>query len=193
MPHKCHNRPPGAQRRVEKNIDWLTPPDLLVSLGALRERDGGYVLGSDPFDADFCASCRQPWPTARSMFTVHEDGASQDWSEYGEIWLNAPYGLELYSWLARLASHGNGCALLYARTDTVGFHTHVWGKADAVYFFASRMFFHHPISGAQAYANCGGPMCAVAYGSKSVDRLSRLLDSDYPGHLVPVKQRKGRK
>jgi hypothetical protein len=192
VPVKCHGRPPGAQRRVEKNIDWLTPPALLVALGALRvNRDGDYRLGADPFDADYCASVRQPWPTARRMYTRHEDGTQQDWQ--GEVFLNPPYGLELYCWLARLASHGSGVALLYARTDTVGFHTHVWNRADAVYFFAGRLWFHKPVSGEQAYANCGGPMCAVAFGRKSVDRLAQLTDSDYPGRLVMVKHKRGGK
>lgn len=179
-----------APYAVAKTTDLLTPPSLLVALGALQVRRDECKLGPDPFDLDPCASHRQPWPTARTMWTVHEDGTSRPW--HGEVWLNAPYGGELYAWLALLASHGSGMALLYARTDTRGFHGQVWDRASAVYFFEGRLFFHQPVSGSQCPANCAGPMLLACYGSKSVERAKRLLDSDYPGHLVPVKRRKGK-
>lgn len=144
------------------------------------------MLGSDPFQTDPTTSERQPWPTAKRMFTVHEDGMQQEWD--GEVWGNFPYGAELYSWLARLADHGNGMALLYARTDTKGFHAHVWGRCDAVFFLSGRLFFHEAVTGYQASYNCGGPMLLAAYGEKSVSRLRRLTvaGSSYQGHLVPV-------
>lgn len=172
---------------VATTTDLLTPPSLLEALGALRlNQDEEYVLGPHPFDLDPCTSQRQPWPTARTMWTVHEDGTSGCWS--GEVWLNPPYGRELYSWLARLAAHGNGMALLYARTDTQGFLTHVWDRASAVYFLTGRPFFHQPVTGFQCPANCGGPMCLACYGSKPLERVQRLLepDSGYPGVLVPI-------
>lgn len=187
MPVNCHPRPPGAQRK-STSVDILTPPDLLVALGALRwSPRGGYRLGPEPFDLDPSASLGQPWPTARVMYTVRDDGMQQAWC--GEAWLNAPYGTHLYAWLARLASHGDGLALLYARTDTAGFHAHVWSKADAVYFLEGRLWFCEPGSGRQLPHNCGGPMCLVAYGGKSVSRLGRLdrPGSAYPGALVHLK------
>lgn len=174
--------------RVAKTTDLLTPPDLLQALGALREtRDGEYVLGPDPFDLDPCASLRQPWPTARTMLTRRDNGFDAAWD--GEAFVNPPYGGELYAWLALLASHGNGMALCYARTDTRGFHAQAWSRADALYFFEGRLFFHQPVTGRQCPANCGGPTVLVMYGAKSVERAKRLLKdgSGYPGHLVPVK------
>ena len=175
--------------------DLLTPPSLLEALGALRtNREGEYVLGPHPFDLDPCTSERQPWPTARTMWTAHEDGMSHVW--HGEVWLNPPYGRELYSWLARLAAHGSGMALLYARTDTQGFRTHVLDRADALYLFTGRLWFHQPVTGAQCPANCGGPMCLAIYGSKPLERVQRLLEADsgYPGVLVPImRTKKGKK
>lgn len=178
--------------RVAKTTNLLTPPDLLEALGALRPTaDDEYALGAEPFDLDPCASNRQPWPTARRMMTRRENGFAAAWD--GEVWLNPPYGKALYAWLSLLAAHGNGTALCYARTDTQGFHAHVWGRADAVYFFEGRIFFHQPVSGAQCPANCGGPVVLACYGRKSVERAKRLIGSDYPGRLVPVRHHnKGR-
>ena len=197
MPVGVNPRPPGAQA-PSTGVDFLTPPDLLVALGTLRVRkDGEYTLGADPFDLDPCSSYRQPWPTARVMHTIYEDGTTRDWQ--GEVWLNPPYGKELYLWLARLATHGNGMALLYARTDTIGFGEWVWEKADAIYFFKGRLRFHAPVTGALlrdargGLMNSGGPMCLACYGNKSVERARRLKDSDYPGTLVSLRAvRKGK-
>ena len=199
MPVYVNPRPPGAQHPSTGN-DFLTPPELLVAMGALRlSRDGDYVLGADPFTLDPAASYRQPWPTARTMYTQYEDGTTRPWK--GETWLNPPYGKDLYLWLARLAAHGNGMALIYARTDTQGFHSQVWERADALYFFEGRLFFHAPVTGGilmdrrggNRKQNSGGPMCLAVYGSKSIERARRLVDSDYPGHLVSLKptRRKG--
>jgi hypothetical protein len=194
MPYNCHGRPPGAQRPATTH-DLLTPPSLLAALGALRVTPDGYALGRDPFGLDPCASEGQPWPTARTMWTVHEDGAAQDWSPHGEVYLNSPYGSELYLWLARLADHGDGLALLYARTDTQGFASQVWDRATAVYFFTRRLWFHRPVSGHQCPANCGGPMALAIYGERSVQRVRRLLKpgGDYPGCLVAAAGRKPRR
>jgi hypothetical protein len=176
----------ASAQRPAKSVDVLTPPSLLAEMGALRLVRGQYRLGRDPFALDPAASLRMPWPTARAMLTVHDDGMAQPWQ--GEVWCNPPYGLELYAWLARLADHGDGVALLYARTDTIGFQTHVWGRASAVYFFAGRIWFHEPITGRQRDQNAGGPCCLAVYGKRSLARVRRLLrkGGEYPGALVTL-------
>ncbi len=40
--------------------------------------------------------------------------------------LNPPYGEQTERWLAKLAKHGNGIALVYARTETKMFFDSVW-------------------------------------------------------------------
>lgn len=99
------------------NDEWLTPPELLKVLG--------------PFDLDPCAPANRPWPIAVNHYTVQDDGLTQPWE--GRVWLNPPYGRETFKWLARLADHGSGLALIFARTETQGFHEQVWGKADALF------------------------------------------------------------
>jgi hypothetical protein len=177
MPYGVSGRAAAGQHKSTGN-DWLSPPDLVRFLG--------------PFDLDPAASYRQPWRTAATQWTAHDDGLSRQW--FGLVWLNAPYGKHLYHWLARLADHGSGLALLYARTDTRGFHAHVWGRATAVFFFAGRLHFHEPVTGdTSPHKNCGGPMVLACYGAAAVERARRLEapGSPYPGHLVTVRRQQG--
>ena len=43
-------------------------------------------------------------------------------------------------WLRRMAQHNDGIALTFARTETALFHETVWERANAVFFFAGRLF-----------------------------------------------------
>lgn len=137
--------------------EWLTPPEILAALG--------------PFDLDPCAPVLPPWPLAAKTYTMHDNGLKQPWD--GFVWCNPPYGREAAAWLARLADHGNGLALIFARTETEMFFAHVWDKATAVLFLRGRLHFHH-VNGARAAANAGAPSCLVAYGEEAASRLSRL-------------------
>ena len=140
--------------RVGLNDEWLTPPHVLEAFG--------------PFDLDPCAPIERPWPTAARHLTIADDGLSQPWE--GRVWLNPPYGAEAGKWLARLAEHGNGIALIFARTETRTFFEQVWGKADALLFLAGRIHFHN-IKGERAPMNAGAPSVLVAYGLDNVVSL----------------------
>lgn len=83
-------------------------------------------------------------------------------------------------WLAKLADHGDGIALVFARTETAGFVREVWGKADSLLFLHGRLHFHHP-GGDRAKANSGAPSVLVAYGQRAVDRLT---DSGLNGTIL---------
>ena len=109
---------------------WLTPPHILDALG--------------PFDLDPCSSLDRPWDTARQHYTVEDDGLAQDWA--GRVWCNPPYGLQAWTWLERLADHGQCTALIFARTETAGFFRTVWRRASALLFLEGRLHFHHPVS-----------------------------------------------
>lgn len=96
------------------------------------------------------------------------------------MWLNPPYSFAAWRWLARLAKHGQGTALVFARTETSGFVEQVWGKASALLFLHGRLHFHYP-DGRRAAANSGAPSVLVAYGE--ADAL-RLKASDLPGSFI---------
>ncbi|WP_277018966.1 DNA N-6-adenine-methyltransferase [Paracoccus hibiscisoli] len=148
-----------------KNDEWLTPPALVEALG--------------PFDLDPCSpSNRRPWDTAsvhygRPSIGPVADGLALPW--FGRVWLNPPYGREAANWLDRLADHGNGMALIFARTETDMFFEHVWKKADALAFLRGRLHFHY-VDGKRAAANSGAPSVIAAYGVGNVERLQ-----DIPG------------
>lgn len=137
-----------------KNDEWLTPPEIVRACGV--------------FDLDPCAPIVRPWDTARQHFTIEDDGLAQRW--HGRVWCNPPFGREAIKWLRRMAEHGNGIALIPARTETVMFYETVWGAADAVLFIQGRPHFHY-VDGRRAAANSGAPICLVAYGSDNVDAL----------------------
>ena len=132
---------------VMENDEWLTPPSIVDALG--------------PFDLDPCAPVNWPWPTAMRHYNINDDGLAQEWR--GRVWCNPPYGRQAEKWLEKLASHGNGIALIFARTETKMFFAQVWAKADAVLFLEGRLFFHH-VDGTRAKSNSGAPSVLIAYG-----------------------------
>lgn len=146
----------GHQSAAMKNDEWLTPPGIVKALGN--------------FDLDPCApsDSRRPWDTAKQHFSVEDDGLSKPW--VGRVWCNPPYGSEAAHWLKRMAEHGNGIALIFARTETAMFFEHVWKSADAVLFVKGRLHFHY-VDGSRAAANSGAPSALIAYGKANVDSI----------------------
>ena len=147
------------------STSWLTPLEIIAALG-----------GEESFDMDPCAS--PGWPTARRLVCLPEDGLNVPW--LGRVWLNPPYGLAAWTWMERLADHGTGTALVFARTETEGFVRTVWGRASAMLFLSGRLFFHRP-DGSRAEANSGAPSVLVAYGEQDARALEQ---SGIPGHFV---------
>lgn len=152
------------QSAKAKKDEWLTPPAVLKVLG--------------PFDLDPCAPIVRPWPTAARHFTIVDDGLRQDWA--GFVWCNPPYGAHFGDWLRKLHAHGNGIALIFARTETADFVDAVWDRADGLLFLHGRLTFHH-VDGRRAGANGGAPSVLVAYGPEAVARLGRC---GLPGTLI---------
>jgi hypothetical protein len=137
--------------------EWLTPPEIVAALGA--------------FDLDPCSPIVRPWDTAATHYTVNDDGLSKPWA--GRVWCNPPFGTEAVKWLEKMRDHGNGIALIPARTETRMFYSTVWGHADAVLFMRGRPHFHY-VDGRRAAANSGAPIALVGYGEANVQAL---LDS----------------
>lgn len=154
----------GHQSAAAMKDEWLTPLSILRALG--------------PFDLDPCAPIAPPWPTANRTFTIRDNGLIQPWS--GFVWCNPPYGAKTGDWLGRLADHGSGIALIFARTETEMFFDQVWRRASSMLFFEGRLYFHH-VDGRRARANAGAPSVLVGYGPEA-DR--RLASSGIAGSLV---------
>jgi len=163
----------GHHSAASITTTWLTPPHIIPALG-----------GWESFDLDPCAApVPRPWPTARQMNAANDaNGLLIEWQ--GRIWLNPPYtSSEIGRWLARLADHGTGTALVFARTETEAFAHTVWGRASGLLFLHGRLHFHHA-DGRRAAANAGAPSVLCAYGTDDMDRLAA---ADLPGSFVPLR------
>lgn len=162
-------------------VEWVTPPSIIAAIG--------------PFDLDPCAAIAQPWPTAARSFTRLDNGLTKRWG--GRVFLNPPYRNGIIgSWLARMAEHDRGTALIFARTDTAAFHRHVLERAAGVLFMEGRVDFHvgeaftHPKTGKRyeigdlAEGNAGAPTVLCAYGFDDLDVLAACAIA---GRLVPLR------
>jgi hypothetical protein len=147
--------------------EWLTPPSLIEALG--------------PFDLDPCSPIDRPWPTARRHFTIADDGLRQQWD--GRVWLNPPYA-HVGTWLHRLAEHGTGTALVFARTETAVWFDHIWCRAAGVLFLRGRLHFHYS-DGRRASSSAGAPNALIAYGALDATTLHA---SPLIGQYVPLEE-----
>ncbi len=146
--------------------EWITPREITDSLGT--------------FDLDPCSpGARRPWDTARRHLAIEDDGLTAPWE--GRVWLNPPYSAAS-RWLARLAAHGTGTALIFARTETAAWHDHVWPHATGLLFLRGRLTFHL-VDGRRGGYNAGAPSVLAAYGDTDATRLSAC---GLPGRYVPL-------
>lgn len=119
----------GGATKIQ-TVDWWTPPEVFEKLDL-------------EFDLDVSApEGGVPWLPAKKYFTKKDDGLEQDWGE-NLVWMNPPYGISTGSWLDKFVGHGNGIALVFARTDTRWFHNYAL-KADALCFTKGRLKFINP-------------------------------------------------
>lgn len=145
---------PHQTNSPASNVEWLTPPGLIAALGE--------------FDLDPCTPVLMPWPTARRRYTLADDGLIQPW--FGRVWLNPPFGPHAAKWLRRMREHGDGIALVPARTETRMFFESVWGWAHGVCFLKGRPRFHYP-DGRRSRSSINAPVCLIAYGEGNLAAL----------------------
>jgi hypothetical protein len=137
-------------------VEWYTPPGVFAALGL-------------EFDLDPCAPPGGlPWIPARRSFCEADDGLSQPWS--GRVWMNPPYGRATATWMRRLAQHGDGVALVFARTETEWWHEAI-PSATAVCFIAGRLTFVAS-DGLPGTSNAGAPSALIAYGRECAEAVA---------------------
>lgn len=139
--------------RVKGHDEWLTPPDLLRALGE--------------FDLDPCAPTVRPWPTAKRHIAPPDNGLLAAWE--GRVWLNPPFSRNA-EWIGRLAQHGNGIALVPARTDCRWFHDLAWPSASAALFLRGRLRFYR-VDGSPSQNTIAAPCVLFAFGDANADAL----------------------
>ena len=157
-----------SDNRSDKTTDvWLTPPDLVRSLGE--------------FMLDPCAPPDAPWYHAPIYYTEAIDGLKMPW--FGRVWCNPPYGRAARTWLERCADHGNAMALIFARVETNMFIDFVWKRADAVMFLNKRIAFANERGEFQDKS--GAPSCLIAYGEEN---HRALYNCSMGGTIVDIKR-----
>lgn len=147
----------GHQAAGAVTDEWYTPPSVFEALGLA-------------FDLDPCAPRGGlPWIPARRFLSLDDNGLASTWR--GRVWLNPPYGPQTGRWLAKLADHGDGVALVFARTDTTWFQD-VAPRADAVCFVRGRIRFIRADGRAGRYTG-GAPSALVGYGPAAAKAVAR--------------------
>lgn len=157
------NQNMGSQQRETR---WLTPKPIVEALGT--------------FDLDPCGAPGHSLAIETFQIDDGQDGLELPW--HGRVWLNPPYGKLTAPFLGKLAEHGQGTALVFARTETKMFFDHVWPKATAILFLQGRVSFLDE-HGVQAKANAGAPSVLIAYGNE--DAID--LESSGLGHYVDLR------
>jgi hypothetical protein len=132
---------------------WLTPNYIVESLGE--------------FDLDPCGAPNHVLAVETFLVEDGQDGLRLPW--HGRVWLNPPYGTEAGPFISKLAEHGDGVLLYFARTDTRVFQNEIFGKADAALFLSGRLKFLN--ADLNVVGNSNAPSVLVAYGERNVSAL----------------------
>ncbi|WP_372457007.1 DNA N-6-adenine-methyltransferase [Microbacterium allomyrinae] len=146
---------------------WLTPKPLVQALGE--------------FDLDPCGAPGHELAARTLILENGDDGLQDPW--HGRVWLNPPFSrAEPHrAFVARMAEHGHGTALLPLWTDTDVWEDSVWTVAAAILVLRNRVRFLK----ADGSPSPGAPfaMALVAYGEQDADALA---GSGIGGHFLPV-------
>lgn len=153
----------GHQATVGRSMEWYTPPAVFEALGLEFDLDPASP-GADVV----------PWVPARRHMTEDDDGLRSPWE--GRVWLNPPYGGEVYRWMGRMAAHRDGIALVFARTETRWAQLAI-GVCDAVCFMAGRLNFTPGdpsfVAKNRTNSSAGAPSMLLAYGSVCAEAVAR--------------------
>lgn len=142
-----------------ENDEWYTPSWLFRALAV-------------EFDLDPCSPGAPPSSVpARRHLTKADNGLTAEWS--GSVWLNPPFSGKR-PWYERLVTHGDGIALMPARTETHDLQAYM-SAAHALLFLRGRVYFergHRP--GANGKGHTTTPPFGIvlcAYGERMADAL----------------------
>jgi hypothetical protein len=137
---------------------WLTPLSIIQSLGE--------------FELDPCGFAGHQ--TAKKLIVLPSDGLAEPWQ--GRVWLNPPYGKQTGWWLKKLQEHGNGIALVFARTETAWFQNL---NPDMVFLLQGRIKFLKPDF--TEGTNAGHGSMLLAFGRANA---GAILSSDLKGRWL---------
>lgn len=105
---------------IGKSDEWYTPVEIFDALGLT-------------FDIDVASPGIHHWVPTKAVFTKEVDGLSQPWN--GLVFMNPPFGGRngQVPWLEKFVAHGNGIAIVAARTSSKWFQD-IIPNTDAILF-----------------------------------------------------------
>jgi phage N-6-adenine-methyltransferase len=132
---------------------WGTPPELFAEL------DAEFHFTLDPCATAKTAKCAR-------FYAEADDGLSKSWA--GErVFMNPPYGREIYPWTKKAREEAEGGALvvglLPASTDLAWWHDDIVGRAEVRYIRGRVRF----LTGGPYRASGFFPSVVVVWGRKS--------------------------
>jgi len=147
--------------------DWITPKWIIDAFDTKAGEKGMF------FDLDPCISMTQPWLTARNGYNCEQNGLMHNW--YGMVYCNPPYGNNVGTWAKRMAEHGEGIMLIFARIETGTWQDIIFPSADGFLFPKRRIAFAKP-DGTTPKSSAGAPSALVAWGEIARAALIELCD-----------------
>jgi hypothetical protein len=159
--------------RTEQKEDWITPPSIPNALKGLTG-----------FDLDPCASRYQKEFYAENNLFIEDDGLKAEWE--GRVWMNPPYGRKAEKFMAKLAEHGKGTALIFSRTDTATWHKYIFPKASAILFMQRRVAFWKDGVEGNVTGGCGSALIAFSQIDKKMLQRANE-DGLLKGYLVVLR------
>lgn len=144
---------------VGETVEWYTPPEVFEAIGL-------------EYDVDPCSPMAGPlpWVPATTFYSARENGLVQPWR--GRVWLNPPYGPLAPGFLRRLVAHGDGVALMFARTETRWFQSTA-PAADAIVFLRDRVSFVRQDGVRNPAGRTGSGSVLFGFGRECADALER--------------------
>jgi hypothetical protein len=144
---------------AKRSVEWFTPPHVFEALGLT-------------FDLDPCApEGGVPWIPATAHYSKADDGLVRPW--WGRVWMNPPYGREAALWVDKLVEHGDGLALVFARSDAAWFQRAA-RAADALCLVAGRLSFVPGLEGQMERGhNAAAASAMLAFGDPCAGALRR--------------------
>ena len=144
---------------THKSVEWYTPAWIFEELGLVFDLDP-----CSPHDMD-------SFVPATKKLTVFDDGLKQPWK--GKVWLNPPYGPNTGTWMARMAAHANGIALVFSRTDAA-WCQQAMQSADLMLFMAGRINFVPGRENAHKTSGAGAGTVMFAWGLECTNALRKM-------------------
>lgn len=137
---------------------WATPIDFY------RHYEDKYNFNLDVCATDENAKCD-------NYFTIEDDGLTQDWSKFGNVWMNPPYGREIIKWMKKAYEESlkgvTIVCLVPSRTDTKWWHE--YAMKGEIEFIRGRLKFGEAVNSAPF------PSAVVVFNGGGVNKNEKDL------------------